>query len=115
MYKVGADLMLCKSLTYPDDTVTIKYANGVAGNMQFVQRENTTQNITMKGVDFRKSFTMTEPDSSYVVCDAPYIDKYAIYRVAQDVANGRVYFVGVSKIYYFTVTSEGVYTFVQIF
>lgn len=123
LYKVGADLMLCKSLTYPDDTVTIKYANGAnvsagegaTGSMQFVQRENATQNITMKGVDFRKSFTMTKPDSSYVVSNAPYIDKYAIYRVAQDVANGRVYFVGVSKIYYFTVISEGVYTFVQIF
>ena len=107
-------MMLCKSLTYVDDTVIIKYANGVTGSMQFVQRENATQNITMKGVDFRKSFTMTKPDSSYVVCDAPYIDKYAIYRVAQDVANGRVYFVGVSKIYYFTVTS-GSYTFVEIF
>lgn len=80
-----------------------------------MQRENATQNITMKGVDFRKSFTMTKPDSSFVVCNAPYIDKYAVYRVAQDVANGRVYFVGVSKIYYFTTTSTGEYTFVQIF
>lgn len=115
LYKVGTDMMLCKSLTYTDDTVMINYANGVVDKMQFVQRENATQNITMKGVDFRKSFTMTKPDSSYVVSNAPYIDKYAVYRVAQDVANGRVYFVGVSKIYYFTVTSEGVYTFVQIF
>lgn len=107
--------MLCKSLTYVDDTVMINYADGVAGKMQFVQRENTTQNITMKGVDFRKSFSMTKPDSSYVVCNAPYIDKYAMYRVAQDVANGRVYFVGASKIYYFKTTSSGSYTFVEIF
>lgn len=106
--------MLCKSLTYTDDTVMINYAGGVAGNMQFVQRENAVQNITMRGVDFRKSFTMTKPDSSYIVCNAPYIDKYAVYRVVQDVTNGRIYFVGVSKIYYFTVTSSS-YTFVEIF
>ena len=67
----------------------------------------------MRNVDFRKSFTLTKPDSSYIVSNAPYIDKYAVYRVAQNGTN--VYFVGASKIYYFKTTSSGTYTFVEVF
>ena len=50
-------------------------------------------------VDFRRSFDMTKPTVDIITANAPYVDKYAIYRCAK--SGNLVVFVGAKKLYIF--------------
>ena len=86
------------SKTYPNDIVYLDTTSGDVSTYKFMMRENTTQKIKMN-VDFRRSFDMTKPTVDIITANAPYIDKYAIYRCAK--SGNLVVFVGAKKLYIF--------------
>ena len=50
-------------------------------------------------VDFRRSFDMTKPSVDVIKANAPYVDKYAVYRCAK--SDELIVFVAAKKLYIF--------------